>query len=94
MAQAGGGTPLHTFDVPYGMRSLRFTPDSKAIAYLLTRNGAGNIWEQPLAGGEPFQLTRFPGNEMFVFVWSKDGKHLAFSRGQRKTEVVMMSNFH
>ena len=23
----------------------------------------------------------------------KDGKHLAFSRGHRKTDVVMMSNF-
>ncbi len=94
VAQAGGGAPLHTFEVPYGMRSLQFTPDSKAIAYLLTRNRAGNIWEQPLAGGEPLQLTKFPSGEMFAFAWSKDGKQLAFSRGQRKTDVVMMNNFH
>jgi hypothetical protein len=57
------------------------------------RNTA-NIWEQPLAGGERFQLTKFPSGEMFAFAWSRDGKQLAFSRGQRKTDVVMMSDFH
>jgi len=90
---SGGGAPLHTFDVPYGMRSLRFTPDGKALAYLLTRDHATNIWQQPLAGGEPFPLTRFPSGDIFAFAWSQDGRQLAFSRGQLKTDVVMMSNF-
>jgi Tol biopolymer transport system component len=76
------------------MQSPQFTPDSKAIAYIITRNHATNIWEQPLAGGEPFQLTKFSSGDMFAFAWSRDGKQLAFSRGQRKTDVVMMSNFH
>jgi hypothetical protein len=31
---------------------------------------------------------------MFAYAWSKDGKQLAFSRGQKKSDVVMMSNFH
>jgi len=31
---------------------------------------------------------------MFAFVWSRDGKQLAFSRGQQTTDVVMMSHFH
>jgi hypothetical protein len=30
---------------------------------------------------------------MFGFAWSKDGKQLAFARGVRTTDVVMMSNF-
>jgi hypothetical protein len=30
---------------------------------------------------------------MFAFAWSRDGKHLAFSRGQQETDVVLMSNF-
>jgi Tol biopolymer transport system component len=90
---AGGGSPLHTFDVPYGMKGMRFTPDGKALAFLLTRNRATNIWRQPLAGGNPVQLTKFPSGDMFAFAWSHDGKQLAFSRGQRKTDVVMMSNF-
>jgi eukaryotic-like serine/threonine-protein kinase len=90
----GGGAPLYTFDVPYGLQSAQFTPDGKAIAYMLTRNLATNIWKQPLAGGAPVQITQFPSGRIFAFAWSKDGKQLALLRGQRKTDVVMMSNFH
>jgi len=93
VAPAEGGAPLYTFEVPYGMQSPVFTPDSKAIAFMLTRNKATNIWEQRLTGGDPIQLTKFPSDEIFAFAWSKDGKQLAFSRGKRKTDVVMMTNF-
>jgi Tol biopolymer transport system component len=93
VAPVEGGNPLHTFDVPYGMQAPRFTPDSKAIAFMLTRNGATNIWEQPLSGGPLVQLTHFTSGDMFAFAWSKDGKQLAFSRGARKTDVVMMTGF-
>ncbi len=93
VSAAAGETPLHSFDVPYGMESQQFTPDGKAIAFILTRNHASNIWEQPLTGGDLVQLTKFASGDMFSFAWSKDGKQLAFSRGRRKTDVVMMSNF-
>jgi serine/threonine protein kinase len=93
VAPAAGGAPLYTFDAPYGMKLAKFTPDTKAIAFLLTRNRATNIWEQPLAGGAPVQVTHFPSDDMFAFAWSYDGKQLAFSRGRRKTDVVMMSHF-
>jgi Tol biopolymer transport system component/predicted Ser/Thr protein kinase len=93
VAPAAGGAPVHTFDAPFGMRSAKFTPDSKAIAFLLTRNRATNIWEQRLAGGAPVQVTHFPSGDMFAFAWSPDGKQLAFSRGRRNTDVVMMSGF-
>ncbi len=93
VAPADGGAPVYTFDAPFGMQSPRFTPDSKAIAYMLTRNRATNIWEQRLAGGDPVQLTHFTSGTMFAFAWSQDGKQLALARGQRKTDVIMMSNF-
>jgi eukaryotic-like serine/threonine-protein kinase len=94
VTSAAGGASLYNLAVPYGMQSPRFTPDGKAIAFLLTRNRATNIWEQPLAGGPPVQLTKFASGEMFAFAWSADGKQLSFSRGQSKTDVVMMSDFH
>jgi Tol biopolymer transport system component len=90
----GSDKPLYTFDSPYGMQAPRFTPDGKAIAFMLTHNHATNIWKQPLTGGPMVQITQFTSGDMFVFAWSKDGKQLAFSRGRRKTDVVMMSNFH
>ena len=93
VAPAAGSPSLHTFDIPFGTQSAKFTPDGKAIAFLLTRNRATNIWLQPLSGGNPVQLTKFPTGDMFAFAWSPDGKQLAFSRGRRKTDVVMMSNF-
>lgn len=93
IAPVEGGNPLYTFDAPYGMRAAHWTPDSKAIAFLLTRDRATNIWEQRLAGGPLVQLTKFTSGDMFAFTWSKDGKKLAFSRGQQKTDVILMSGF-
>jgi eukaryotic-like serine/threonine-protein kinase len=94
IAPAAGGAPVHTFVAPYGMRSMRFTPDSKGLSFLLLRDRATNIWEQPLSGGPLLQVTKFPSGDMFSYGWSSDNKLLAFSRGQFKHDVVMMSNFH
>ena len=86
-------TILHALDTPYGMQFPRFTPDSKAIAFLLTRDRATNVWIHDLKESAPKQLTKFSSGGMFGFDWSRDGKHLAFSRGQQKTDVILMSNF-
>jgi len=93
VSPVSGGLPDRTFDVPYGMQSPRFTPDGKAIAFLITRDRATNIWKQPLDSKELVQITKFPTGEIFSFGWSRDGKQLAFGRGLRTTDVVMMSNF-
>ena len=75
------------------MQSPQFTPDGKAIAFLITRDRATNIWKQPLNSKDLVQITKFPTGELFGFAWSRDGKQLAFARGVRTTDVVMMSNF-
>lgn len=51
-------TILHKLDAPYGLQSPKFTPDGKAIAFLLTRNRATNIWKSPLSGSAPSVLTK------------------------------------
>ena len=43
----------------YGQVSISWSADGKALQYLLTQNGAANLWQQPIAGGKPIQLTRF-----------------------------------
>jgi len=51
-----------------------------------------NVWEQPLAGGLPKQVTHFTSDRIFYFDWSRDGR-LALSRGTDQTDAVLIKNF-
>jgi eukaryotic-like serine/threonine-protein kinase len=72
---------------------LRWTPDGRSIAFIRTTNGVSNIWAQPLAGGEPKQLTVFKDQRILNFAWSHDGKQLAFSRGGANSDVALITGF-
>jgi eukaryotic-like serine/threonine-protein kinase len=88
-----GGPPIKTFKVPGGIGCMRWSPDGKGLQYLVIQNGAANIWEQPLAGGEPRQLTKFTSGLIFDFNWSSDGKRLLMTRGSGSSDVILLSNF-
>jgi serine/threonine protein kinase/Tol biopolymer transport system component len=90
---SSGGSHLHVFPAPSGATTLRWSPDGKAMQYTLTRKGATNIWEQPLAGGEPRQFTNFTSGLIFNFSWSRDGKQLLLAKGDYTSDVVLISNF-
>jgi serine/threonine protein kinase len=90
---AQGGDPVYHFDAPAGMFYLEWSPDSKSFDYVLTRDGVGNLWEQPLHGGPAHQITHFKANLILDFAWSQDGKQLALARGNRNSNVVLISNF-
>jgi serine/threonine protein kinase/Tol biopolymer transport system component len=90
---AGGGSPLHVIVPPSGYSELRWSPDGKGLQFLLTRNGATNVWEQPLAGGEPRQVTNFTSGLIFGFSWSRDGQQLLLAKGNQTSDVVLISNF-
>jgi Tol biopolymer transport system component len=90
---ANGGPPLHVFTLPSGAGTFRWSPDGKGLQFLLTRNGATNIWEQSLAGGEPRQLTNFSSGLIFDFAWSRDGRQLLLAKGDVTSDVVLISNF-
>ncbi len=90
------GQIYKTFDSPPGVyreACLRWSPDGKALQYLLSKGDATNIWEQPLAGGSPKQITNFTSGRIFDFNWSQDGKLLLTSRGEITSDVVLLSNF-
>jgi len=59
----------------------------------MTRNGVSNLWEQPLAGGDPKQLTNFASGDIFDFDWSADHKRLLLTRGSLSSDVVLLRNF-
>ena len=92
-----GGLPLKTFSLPASVAEQwvgpRWTADSKAITYVLTKGGVANIWIQPLSGEPARQLTDFDQDQIFAFAWSPDGKSLALVRGVNAKSVILMKDF-
>jgi eukaryotic-like serine/threonine-protein kinase len=88
-----GGEPIKTFVLPGSYLTLEWTPDGKAVTFLVRgRNGPGNIWAQPIAGGPPRQLTNFTTDRLVNDTWSRDGKQVAFVRATQVSDVVLISD--
>ena len=91
-----GGLLVKKFDVEGdsngNIHGPRWSPNGRGLQYLLDKNGATNIWEQPLTGGPPHQLTKFTTGRIFDFRWTADGKHLLLSLGDVTSDVVLLSN--
>jgi Tol biopolymer transport system component len=92
-----GGPPARLFPLPVSAvqpvnQTLGWTPDGRAISFVNTVNGVGNIWEQPVAGGPPKPVTHFTSGQIPYFSWSRDGR-LALSRGSRRIDAVLIRNF-
>jgi Tol biopolymer transport system component len=77
-------------DVP---RQLVFgwTNDGQSVVYIKNDGLVSNLWQLPLKGGEPKQLTKFDSSLIFSFAISKDGR-LALTRGSEKSDVVLISS--
>ena len=71
---------------------LRWTPDGKSIVYVVTKKGIGNLWAQPVDGGEPKQMTNFTSERIYSFDFSPDGKQIICARGELSGHVVLLKN--
>ena len=89
----GGGALTNILPAPRSARGLDWSPDGKALQFALVRNGAANLWEQPLTGGPPKQVTNFTSDLIFDFRWTRDGKTLLLSRGTVNRDVILLTNF-
>jgi serine/threonine protein kinase len=67
-----------------------FTPDGKALAYIIRINGVDNIWAQPIDGSRGFQVTSFTTDEIADFHWSPTGDRLGIVRGRTDSNVVLI----
>lgn len=100
-----GGQPTKFLEAPAGFnavrlitstaegRVLRWLPDGRSLAYIVTRDGVSNIWSMPIDGGAPKQLTNFTTDQIAWFDLSRDGKPTLFSRGSTTKDVVLISGF-
>src|SRR5262249_26516527 len=70
---------------------LHWSPDGRALTYIVTRQGVSNIWSKPIDGGPARQLTNFTTDRIFRFAWSRDGKFLACERGLIINDALLIS---
>lgn len=87
-----GGSPTKVLNAPGTVWGLLWSSDGKRLQYSFPRNGAYNILEQPITGGEPRQLTNFDSGIIFDFHWSQDGKRLLMARGEGTSDAALLSN--
>ncbi len=69
---------------------ISWTADGTGFTYALRTNGVSNIWFQNAEGGDPRQLTDFKTDEIFRYEFSPDGKRLAFEKGFRVNDVLVI----
>jgi len=91
---SNGGVPLRSFALPYPYNQvIRWTLDSDALIYLERRDGVHNLWQRPLDGTAPTQITNFTEDVIFYYDWLDDEGQLIVSRGARTKDIVLIRNF-
>ena len=88
-----GGEPLQVLNMPKPFNQiLRWTSDSKALFYLVEKDGTTNIWKQPLDGAAPQQVTRFTEDSIFTYDRLGAGDNFVAARGRTMRDIVLISN--
>src|SRR6266850_2161692 len=88
MASAADGHPIKTFKA---LGAYQWTPDGSTLTFLWNRdNLLVNLWEQPLDGSEPRQLTNFTSPGISKYAFSPDGKQLVVARTMFISDVVLI----
>jgi Tol biopolymer transport system component len=83
-----GGSPTRRVDI--SPESFRWAPDGRSLLYIKSEGGVSNVWNQPIAGGTPKQITHFNSERIDGFDMSRDRKRLIMNRGTTKTGVVLI----
>jgi eukaryotic-like serine/threonine-protein kinase len=85
------GTPPRLYSVkPNSKGSAQFTPDGKALAYVVRENGADNIWIQSANGPAVRRMSNFQSDTIEEFHWSPDGKNLGILRLKSESDVIVL----
>lgn len=81
---AAGGTPAPLEGVPDGAHTVRWSPDSRRIAFFAARDGTSALWTYDLVSGQVARICEYHRSNRFIskmgnaLAWSPDGGRLAF----------------
>ena len=67
-----------------------YTPDGRALAFVVEQKGVDNIWTLPLDGSKGRQITGFQSDFIRDFRWSPDGKRLAVLHFHGTADVILL----
>lgn len=81
------------YPVNFNPPPIRFSPDNKAFEFIADFEQGTQILRLGLGETEPKPILQMPKDYIFNFVWSKDGKKLAISRGQQYRDAVLLTEF-
>jgi eukaryotic-like serine/threonine-protein kinase len=68
----------------------QFTPDGKALVYLVREKGTDNLWLHPLDGSPGRQITNFQADAIQTYQFSLDGKTLGVMRTHVESDIVLL----
>lgn len=87
-----GGQAIKRFDLNGSGSRLQWTPDNKALIYVVKGIGRASLMKQPLDRNSPENITDFEKEELFDFGYSFDHQSLAITRGAWMHDVVLISD--
>lgn len=93
VASVPNGEVVSTFTtqpVPVLNVGARWTPDGKALVYIVRKKAVSNLWSQPLNGSPPTPLTDFTSGEIYNFAFSSDGRRLILARGYPTRNAMLL----
>ena len=76
--------------LPTGKTAPLWSADGKSIYFVRLKDGASNIWKQPIDGSEPTQITRLKSGRIYNFTFSPDEKQMALSYCAFSRDVVQI----
>ncbi len=86
-----GNSPPKLFEALAFRGVMHWTADGKSILYI--QKGSPNLWQQPVDGSPPKQLTNFDLETTWNFAVSPDSTKVVFARGDATSEAVLITNF-
>lgn len=93
---ADTGSPVSEFTAEPAFISntgAHWSTDDQYLVYRVVKNAATNLWRQPIKGGDPEPLTKFPKGDLYNFSYSFDGKKIYLSRGTQIRNAILIRNF-